>query len=269
MAYYLLNTVDNSTFNFYWPDANGDPDPNDPIATSVRLNDLSLDFLQTKRSGVPGDAIASGYEYQARDGSLSFSFSSESKETFRAFFTSLLAFLSPRAGKFFIVDDELEQRIGITIKNFSSKIVNGAENQVTEVTLPVICPYPFWESLTEETLTSDFLNFEIIEITVDAADRVFPEYEMSFDLSNSDVSIVNLTNSTVSRLQLLLNAGEEVSLSSITGTAVITGPPEIDIADSIADGTGFLILEPGLNRLQLITNGGGGSLSLRYRKVFP
>lgn len=267
--YYLLNTVNDSTFYFYWPDENGDPNPGDPIPVSFQLSGLDMDFSQTKRSGVPGDAVASGYEYQARDGSLVFSYGSESKEDFRDFFAGLVAFLSPRNGKFCVVDDELEQRIGVVFKSVRVAFAKGAEGNVSETTtLSCVCPYPFWETLVEVEEELSFLNFEIKEITVDAADRVFPEYDMSFALSNSDVSIVNLTNSTVTRLQLLLNAGEEVSLSSITGKAVVAGPPEIDIADSVADGTGFLILEPGVNRLQMITNGGGGVLNLRYRKVY-
>lgn len=263
MSYYLREDTKNVTFDFKWTD---NLDENRSV--KISMSSLSIDIDRAKRSGVPGDSVEAGYEYAAREGTLEFSFGAETRSSFRSFFTDLMAFLSNRNGRYYLVDSDLGQRIRVAFKSIgNSQEVDG--HVASKVSLPFVCPYPFWESLALVEASYPFANLEIKDISVpDVADRIFPEYDLTFALSNTDVAVVNLTNSTVTRLQMFLAAGEKVLCSSITGTIKTIGPPAVDVADALVDGAGFLILEPGINRLQLVTGGGGGTFDLRYRQVY-
>lgn len=169
---------------------------------------------------------------------------------YRTFLNNLTAFFDPLFAPYFLEDLDNSIRCQVLLEEHADNPSQpGMQYRLGLNQLKLKMLNGHWEDITENTVspTGAFVNGDDVNINNDSLFRAFPVITLTAINSATEVTITNTTTGegfTIGNNNFL--PGSVLIIDSRDGIIELDG---VDVSNSLADGSGFISLAPGVNTL--------------------
>ena len=173
-------------------------------------------------------------------------------------------------------DVDFSKRLWIVPSSIKPKLAAGGNlRRAEEWTIPCFAPDGAWESPDEIESTdsggSTVASGGSVSVQNDGPLTAWPIFIMSCASAMSEFQLVNGANDGVFRLgTALFVPGATLTIDSREGTIEIDdGLAVTDVSSALAEGTGLLNFEPGLNTITFTSTFGSAGITIQHRTRRP
>lgn len=226
------------------------------------------------RFGKAGAAITGDQEAELRMVTFAFDVVSENDANYRKSLNELAGFLDPSRAPHYLVDTDENIRARIVLISLTDRpAARGLERIIGRESMSFKMPDVYWEDLVETTAQpsgGSLSNNGTFVVNNDAEIITFPIIKLRPNQSNTDVLIRN--DETGAAFLLGSNSfvpGSEFIVDAQKGTILLdNGTTAIENSVALADGSGFIFLQPGDNTIRYESLFGDVEIDVIFRRRY-
>lgn len=222
------------------------------------------------RAGRDGGKAMGDRKSSSRSGTIKIEAVAETDADYLDALNALAGFLRAEDGPFYLVDTDAARRFAFELDAISDETTaDGTTRRVGKVTISLTWLDAYWEDLTPTTTnspTGGLANLETMAV-VNAGDfQAFPIFRITCLSANDDFVIRNVTNSQAFALaSSSFLPGVEYVVDSRDGSVTLA---DVEASATLADGSGFISLDPGTNSIRFESAGGDVEIEVEHRSRY-
>lgn len=236
--------------------------------------DLKRRLGVEKRFGKAGGYITGDRETDARSLTLETDFTGRTDAEYKAQFDEFLRIVDKRFFPYFIIDLDNDIRFEAEFQRMSPNVQKGMEQRWAGIAIDLIMIESYWEDLvaTEESSPSTGTpSGGTLSAENTGSVETFPIITISPTANNNAFTLFNNTiEDLISIGSSGFVPGTTITIDAQEGTVLLSdGTTSTDIDFTVADGTGFFVLAPGVNEIEYTSSFGSADITIEWRNRQP
>lgn len=232
----------------------------------------------TKRFGGDGEQEVGDQLVDGRSFNLDFEFTPSTPFATRAaqdleysdLLNDIAGFFLKINAPFHLIDLDISRRARIILQSLNDSIRPGLEKRISFIKMKAKFPDAYWEDSAQNSQADAVVSGGTFEIDNDSFIDAFPILEIVPLATNSDFLIQNQTTGDAFVLgSANFGVGTTFIVNSQDGTIILdNGISQVENSVSLADGSGFIKLAPGVNTLLYESAFGGVTVTTKWRRRY-
>jgi phage-related protein len=242
---------------------------------SWRISNPALDRRVNvqNRYGKPGGFVIGDRETGARNLVIKGDLTATTDAIYRQKIRQIVSIFSLGARPYFLIDVDNDRRCEIELSRINADYSDGLEMRVVPVSIDCVMLDAYWEDITEVLVESESAGLATGETLVcnnEGDVNTYPVIEITPSAANSAFSLFNNTTDSVTTIgSSAFVPGTTITIDSRNGEIFLSdGVSQVEISSSLADGTGFMFLQPGTNSIEYDSAFGSVDIAIKYRQRY-
>lgn len=226
-----------------------------------------------QRYGRPGGYVTGDREVSSRSLTLRQTLTAQENDTYLESMDRIVNIFDPLKAPFFLTNTDTGRRTEVELQGVTPTSSDGLEMRVTAVAIELIMVESYWEDETSQVVESESggtASGDILECENEGSGYAWPIITVEALASNSLFTLFNETTQDLITVSTsLFSVGDIIAIDCQNGTIILeSNGRTTDISSAIADGTGFLYLQPGENEIKYESAFGAVNISIEWRSRY-